>query len=92
MRIGFVRAGRGRYAMDVEPPVRERSVGRLKGTVWERFNRLQKEAAVLLAGRRHPGGVFRFKTYQELDAWNRQISLQPHAVPTKATSSGSAAN
>lgn len=61
-----------------------RSVGRLTGTIWQRFNRLQGEAALLLGSRRHPGGVFRFKTYQELEAWNRQVSLQPREAPTKA--------
>ena len=74
----------------MKPVGRERSVGRLKGSVWQRFNRLQKEANLLLGGRLHPGGVFRFRTYEELEAWNRQVSLQPREVPTKAISSDSA--
>ncbi|MBN8247122.1 MAG: hypothetical protein J0L84_06725 [Verrucomicrobia bacterium] len=92
-RNPFVHRSRKRYPRVVELEKKPtRSVGRLTGTIWQRFNRLQGEAALLLGSRRHPGGVFRFKTYQELEAWNRQVSLQPREAPTKATSSGSAVN
>jgi len=52
-------------------------VGRLKGSVWERFNRLQQNAALVLGDRRHPRGAFKFKTYEEHEDWNREVSLQP---------------
>jgi hypothetical protein len=76
--------------MNGQPKTRQ--VGTLKGTSWERFNRLQHTAALLLGNRRHPGGVFRFKTYEELEAWKTKVSLQPAAPPTKTISSDSAAS
>ena len=63
-----------------------RTVGRLTGSAWERFGRLQRTAALLLGERnRHPGGVFRFKSHEESDQWNRrlaQLSLEPRAKTT----------
>ena len=52
---------------------------------WERFNRLQRSAAVLLRGRLGPKGVFRFKSFEEFDQWKAKHqghSLEPHSNPT----------
>jgi hypothetical protein len=64
-----------------------KTVGRLKGTVWERFDRLQRTAALLLGDRnRHPVGVFRFKSHEEADQWNQSLNQRLAARPTKTTS------
>lgn len=76
--------------MDPEQP--QRLAGRLKGNVWERFNRLQASVAAVLGSRRHPGGAFKFRTYEQLAQWNRQVSLPPPEPPTATISSDSAAN
>ena len=64
-----------------------KTVGRLKGSVWDRFDRLQRTAALLLGDRnRHPGGVYRFKSYEESDLWNRRLDRQRAEPQAKTTS------
>jgi hypothetical protein len=72
----------------VAPEPVEREVGQVGRDVWDRFNRLQASVSALLGNRRHPGGVFRFRSFEELAQWNRQISLRPPEPPTPTTSSG----
>jgi hypothetical protein len=59
---------------------------------WERFNRLQRSANTLLAGRLGPKGVHRFKTHEEYEAWKMEQRLKPPALPATTTLSGSAAS
>lgn len=42
----------------------------------ERFDRLQRTAHQLLGCGVSPKGVFRFKTFEEFDAWKMKISLR----------------
>ena len=46
-----------------------RIVGRLRRTPWQRFIRLQRTSARLLAGKGQPKGVYRFASYEECAAW-----------------------
>ena len=48
----------------------------------ERFDRLQRTAHQLLGGGVSPKGVFRFKTFEEFNAWKMKISLR-RALPNK---------
>lgn len=43
---------------------------------WDRFNRLQETANVLLGGIRHPKGVFRFKSWAEFDEWKMNCRIR----------------
>jgi len=52
---------------------------------WERFDRLQRTVQKLLEGPRHPIGVFRFKTHEELDEWERKLQTRPRASRPKTT-------
>ena len=36
---------------------------------WDRFNRLQASAELVLGGARAPKGVFRFKSWTEFNEW-----------------------
>ena len=50
--------------------------------LWERFNRLQRSAGVLLRGKLGPKGVFRFKSFEEFEEWKAKHqgrSLEPHS-------------
>ena len=52
---------------------------------WDRFNRLQANADLLLAGARPPKGVFRFKSWAEFDEWKMNCRIQG-ASPKKLIS------
>ena len=41
----------------------------------ERFDRLQRTTHQLLGSGVSPKGVFRFKTFEEFNAWKMQVSL-----------------
>jgi len=43
---------------------------------WDRFDRLQRTAQVLLGGPVSPKGVFRFKTLEDFNAWTAEIQLR----------------
>ena len=43
---------------------------------WDRFNRLQETANVLLGGIPHPKGVFRFKSWAEFDEWKMNCRIR----------------
>ncbi|MBI4026120.1 MAG: hypothetical protein HY360_14130 [Verrucomicrobia bacterium] len=42
-----------------------------------RFDRLQRTAHLLLGRPVSPRGVFRFKSFEEFNAWTMQICLRP---------------
>jgi hypothetical protein len=52
---------------------------------WERFDRLQRRANLLLGGLNHPKGVFRFKTWEEFNEWKMNCRIQ-NARQRKTTS------
>jgi len=56
--------------------------GRNLPPYWERFDRLQRTANLLLGKGICPKGVFRFKTFQEFEEWKNKLR-QEH--PNKAT-------
>ncbi len=43
---------------------------------WERFDRLQRTARKLGSLSGHPRGVFRFKSFEEFNAWKETHSLK----------------
>ena len=43
---------------------------------WERFDRLQRTAHVLLGRPVSPRGVFRFKTFEEFERWKQTLHHQ----------------
>jgi len=47
---------------------------------WERFDRLQRTAQVLLGRPVSPKGVFRFKTFEEFNEWKENLNRQDHGV------------
>jgi hypothetical protein len=49
---------------------------------WERFDRLQRTANLLLGRPVSPRGIFRFKTYEEFEEWKRRIHLEHRNKPT----------
>ena len=59
---------------------------------WDRFDRLQRTATLLLGARVGPKGIHRFKTYELFEAWKLQQRLKPHAAQSGMTSSSSARN
>jgi len=59
---------------------------------WERFDRMQRTATLLLGTRTGPRGLHRFKTYQEFEAWKMANRLKPRDSRSGTTSSGSAAS
>ena len=46
-------------------------------TFWDRFDRLQRTANLLLGGGICPKGVFRFKTFQEFEEWKDRLRQEP---------------
>jgi hypothetical protein len=56
--------------------------GRNLPAFWDRFDRLQRTANLLLPRGICPKGVFRFKTFQEFEEWKNKLRLEP---PNKAT-------
>lgn len=56
--------------------------GRNLPAIWERFDRLQKTAQLLLGREICPPGVFRFKTFQEFDEWKKSLHRE---LPNKST-------
>jgi hypothetical protein len=59
---------------------------------WERFDRMQRTASLLLGARLGPKGLQRFKTYEEFEAWKMSHRLKPRDYPSRTTSSGSVGN
>ena len=57
--------------------------GRNLPPLWERFDRLQRTAQLLLGRSICPKGVFRFKTFQEFEEWKSKLRQEPQ---NKATS------
>jgi len=57
--------------------------GRNLPSYWERFNRLQRNAHVLLRTPISPKGVFRFKSFEEFEQWKQNLR---HDYPKKTTS------
>jgi hypothetical protein len=49
---------------------------------WERFDRLQRTANLLLGRPVSPRGIFRFKTYEEFEEWKRKLRQGPRNKPT----------
>jgi hypothetical protein len=56
--------------------------GRNLPTFWERFNRLQRTAHLLLGKGVSPKGVFRFKTFEEFEEWKERYRLQERPTTT----------
>lgn len=56
--------------------------GRNLPAFWDRFDRLQRTANLLLGRGICPKGVFRFKTFQEFEEWKNRLRQEP---PNKAT-------
>ena len=56
--------------------------GRNLPAFWDRFDRLQRTANLLLGRGICPKGVFRFKTFQEFEEWKNKLRQEP---PNKAT-------
>jgi hypothetical protein len=56
--------------------------GRNLPPFWDRFDRLQRTASLLLGREICPKGVFRFKTFQEFEEWKNKLRQDP---PNKAT-------
>ena len=50
--------------------------GRNLPSAGERFDRLQRAVHQLLGCGVSPKGMFRFKTFEEFDAWKMKISLR----------------
>jgi len=50
---------------------------------WDRFNRLQASAQLVLGDARSPKGVFRFKSWTEFNEW--KMSCQTRAESQKKT-------
>jgi hypothetical protein len=44
---------------------------------WDRFDRLQRTAHLLLGREICPKGVFRFKTFQEFEEWKNKLRQEP---------------
>ncbi len=56
--------------------------GRNLPPYWERFDRLQRTANLLLGRSISPRGVFRFKTYEEFEEWKRKLRQEHQNKPT----------
>ena len=56
--------------------------GRNLPPLWERFDRLQKTARLLLGKGICPKGVFRFKTFQEFEEWKNKLRQEPQNKTT----------
>ena len=51
--------------------------GRNPRPFWQRFDRLQRTAGLLLGRPLGPKGVFRFKTHEEYEEWKKNLRLEP---------------
>jgi hypothetical protein len=51
--------------------------GRNLPAFWDRFDRLQRTANLLLGRGICPKGVFRFKTFQEFEEWKNKLRQEP---------------
>lgn len=49
---------------------------------WERFDRLQRTAHLLLGRGVCPKGVFRFKTFEEFEEWKKTLRQEHQNKPT----------
>jgi len=58
--------------------------GRNLPSPWQRFDRLQRTAQLLMGKGLSPKGVFRFKTFEEFNQWKQNLQLQER--PNKSTS------
>jgi hypothetical protein len=56
--------------------------GRNLPPYWDRFDRLQRTANLLLGRPVSPRGIFRFKTYEEFEEWKRKLSQEHQNKPT----------
>ena len=56
--------------------------GRNLPPYWERFDRLQRTANLLLGRPVSPRGIFRFKTYEEFEEWKRKLRQEHQNKPT----------
>lgn len=56
--------------------------GRNLPAFWDRFDRLQRTANLLLPREISPKGVFRFKTFEEFEEWKNKLRQEP---PNKVT-------
>jgi len=56
--------------------------GRNLPPYWERFDRLQRTANLLLGRPVSPRGIFRFKTYEEFEEWKRKFRQEHRNKPT----------
>jgi hypothetical protein len=56
--------------------------GRNLPPYWERFDRLQRTANLLLGRPVSPRGIFRFKTYEEFEEWKRKLRQEHRNKPT----------
>jgi hypothetical protein len=56
--------------------------GRNLPPYWERFDRLQRTAQLLLDRPISPKGVFRFRSYEEFEEWKKKVrqGLLPKAT------------
>jgi hypothetical protein len=52
---------------------------------WDRFNRLQASAELILGGARPPKGVYRFKSWAEFNEWKMSYRTQAES-PNRAIS------
>ena len=61
--------------MDSEERIRV--VGsRKRRSHWERFNRLQAMADLIVGGKPHPKGVFRFKSWDQFNEWKLSYRIR----------------
>jgi hypothetical protein len=51
---------------------------------WDRFNRLQASAELVLGGARPPKGVFRFKSWTEFNEWKMSCRTRPRPALSQA--------
>jgi hypothetical protein len=56
--------------------------GRNLPSYWERFDRLQRTANLLLGRPVSRKGIFRFKTYEEFEEWKRKLRQDRRNKPT----------
>ena len=56
--------------------------GRNLPPFWERFDRLQRTASLLLGRRLGSRGVFRFKTHEEFEDWKKGLRQEHPKNPT----------
>ena len=59
--------------------------GGKRRSAWERFNRLQATTDLILGGRAHPKGVFKFKSWTEFNEWKMSYRIRG-ASPAKTIS------